>query len=91
MKLFEYQGKKVFAQAGIAVPESRLVVCDGADAEQVAARVNAAAVELAGGAERAVVVKAQLDMGGRGKAGLIRFAENPAAAAAAAREILAKG
>ena len=84
MKLFEFQGKELFARAGIPVPASRLVRVSEPDGstvpggmEGVLERVEAAAAELGAavpGLEK-VVVKAQLDMGGRGKAGLIRVAE----------------
>jgi succinyl-CoA synthetase beta subunit len=98
VKLFEFQGKELFASAGIPIPASRLVRIVEPDGIVVpggssgaAARVQEAAENVASeaGAQR-VVVKAQLDMGGRGKAGLIKVAE-PTAAAAAATEILATG
>ena len=89
MNLFEYQGKTVFRAAGIPVPESRLVICTGVAAAEIAAQVANAARDLAG--DSTVVVKAQLDMGGRGKAGLIRLALGAEAAAKAANEIMAKG
>lgn len=57
MKFLEYQAKEVFAKAGIPVPEGRV-------AENVA-EVRAAAEALGG----RVVVKAQVPIGGRGKAG----------------------
>ena len=87
MKLFEYQGKAVFQAAGIPVPESRLVPCAGVAVPDIASQVAKAAGELAG----TVVVKAQLDMGGRGKAGLIHVARGPEDAAEAARTIMGKG
>ncbi len=103
MKLFEFQGKELFAAAGIPLPASRLVriiepdgtpVPDGSESESgVSRRVHDAAVELAAetGADR-LVVKAQLDMGGRGKAGLIKVVgAGSEAAVGAAEEILAKG
>ena len=114
MKLFEFQGKELFAAAGIPLPASRLVRIiepDGSAAsggsESVGQRVRRAVVELAAGEERdpaaksgpdsvtsdhlpRVAVKAQLDMGGRGKAGLIKIVAREAAAAAA-EEILSSG
>jgi succinyl-CoA synthetase beta subunit len=103
VKLFEFQGKELFAAAGIPLPASRLVriiepdgtpVADRSGSEPgVSRRVREAAVELVreSGADR-VVVKAQLDMGGRGKAGLIKVVgAEPKAVAEAAAEILAKG
>ncbi len=110
MKRFEYQGKELFARVGMKVPASRLVrimESDGGDSpggrEGALQRVESAVRELAqksgGEAVSRVVVKAQLDMGGRGKAGLIQVVgpeqggkEGLAAAAVeAARAILSKG
>ncbi len=79
MKLFEYQAKELFAHAGIPVPRAELVeAADDATAERFSAAVAEAAGRLlsgdAGGDAGAsrVVVKSQLLMGGRGKAGLIK-------------------
>lgn len=106
MKLLEYEGKALFADAGITVPAGRtIVVGDGvpqpsvsaADRDAALSAVEAAAGELlasdatadaaAAGAPR-VVVKAQLDMGGRGKAGLIKVGSSPGEARTAAESIL---
>ncbi len=76
MDLFEYQGKELFARHGIPVPS-------GEAAETPEAARTAA--ERIGGR---VVVKAQVQVGGRGKAGGIKLAENPGEAEARAREIL---
>src|SRR3989449_10960441 len=76
MDLYEYQGKELFRRFGIPVSDGRL-----ATSPQEA---RAAAEELGG----PVVVKAQVLTGGRGKAGGIKLAENPAAAEAKARDIL---
>jgi succinyl-CoA synthetase beta subunit len=62
MKLHEYQAKEVFADAGIPVPDSRL-------ATSVAEAVDAA--ETVG---YPVAIKAQVQVGGRGKAGGIEIA-----------------
>ena len=64
MDLFEYQGKQYFAQFGIPVSP-------GAEADTVDAAV-AAAEEIG----YPVGVKAQVKVGGRGKAGGIKLAEN---------------
>ena len=64
MDLFEYQGKQLFARYGIPVS-------DGEAVETVDAAV--AAAERIG---YPVVVKAQVQVGGRGKAGGIQFATN---------------
>jgi succinyl-CoA synthetase beta subunit len=74
--LYEYQGKELFRRHGIPVSEGRLATTP--------AEVRAAAEELGG----PVVVKAQVLTGGRGKAGGVKLASDPADAEAKAGEIL---
>jgi succinyl-CoA synthetase beta subunit len=74
--LYEYQGKELFRRYGIPVSDGRLAVTPQ--------EARAAADELGG----PVVVKAQVLVGGRGKAGGIKLADDPADAEAKAREIL---
>ena len=76
MDLYEYQGKQLFARAGIPVSEGRLATTP--------AEARKAAEELGG----QVVVKAQVLVGGRGKAGGIKLADTPAEAEAHAEAIL---
>jgi succinyl-CoA synthetase beta subunit len=76
MKLHEYQAKSVFADAGISVPDSRLAT----DVDE--------AVEAAGAVGYPAAIKAQVQVGGRGKAGGIEIVEDEAAARAAAESIL---
>ena len=76
MDLFEHQAKELFARHGVAVPRGR-VAWSPEEAEAVAA-------ELGG----TVVVKAQVQVGGRGKAGGIQLAANPAEARARAERII---
>jgi len=76
MKLHEYQAKQVFADAGIPTPASQL-------AESVDEVLDAA--EEIG---YPVAVKAQVQVGGRGKAGGIKLAENAEEAEEAAESIL---
>src|SRR6476659_10132701 len=76
MDLLEYQGKQLFAQFGIPVSEGRVA--------RTPEEARAAAEELGG----QVVVKAQVLTGGRGKAGGIKLAEDPADAEQKARDIL---
>jgi succinyl-CoA synthetase beta subunit len=76
MDLYEYQGKQLFARFGIPVSEGKLVTTP--------AEARAAAEELGG----QVVVKAQVLVGGRGKAGGIQLADSPAEAETRAGEIL---
>jgi succinyl-CoA synthetase beta subunit len=88
VKLPEYRGKEAFREAGIPVPEGRLIsLSDHGDVREA---VRATAEELLAGAER-VVVKAQLLIGGRGKAGLIKTAGSAEEAADAAASILNRG
>jgi succinyl-CoA synthetase beta subunit len=74
--LYEYQGKQLFRRFGIPVSEGRLATSP--------AEARAAAEELGG----RVVVKAQVLTGGRGKAGGVKLAEDPADAERKASEIL---
>ena len=76
MDLYEYQGKELFARYGIPVSEGVIAVTPGA------AR---AAAEALGGP---VVVKAQVLVGGRGRAGGIKLAADPAEAEQHAQAIL---
>ncbi len=64
MDLFEYQGKQYFAKFGIPV-----------SAGGVAVTVDEA-VKVADASQYPVVVKAQVQVGGRGKAGGIKLADN---------------
>jgi succinyl-CoA synthetase beta subunit len=75
MKLYEYLAKEVLARAGVPIPPGRVV-----DTPEEAA----AAVREIGPA----ALKAQVLVGGRGKAGGIKFAETPEAAPAVASQIL---
>jgi succinyl-CoA synthetase beta subunit len=74
--LYEYQGKQLFARFGIPVSEGRLATTPE--------EARSAAEEIGG----PVVVKAQVLTGGRGKAGGIKLADDPADAEAKARDIL---
>src|SRR5881409_3421884 len=76
MDLLEYQGKQLFKRFGIPVSEGRLVTSPE-EARQ-------AAEELGG----QTVVKAQVLTGGRGKAGGVKLAEDPADAEQKAKDII---
>jgi succinyl-CoA synthetase beta subunit len=65
MKLHEYQAKQIFTRYWIPIPRGR-VTTTAAEAKQIAE-------ELGG----KVVIKSQVLVGGRGKAGGIRLARNP--------------
>ena len=76
MDLLEYQGKQLYAKHGLAVPEGR------------PATSVSEAVEAAEELGYPVVVKAQVLIGGRGKAGGIKLAKDRAEAEEAAQAIL---
>ena len=76
MDLYEYQGKELFRRFGIPTSEGRVAATP--------AEARAAAEELGG----QVVVKAQVLTGGRGKAGGVKLADDPADAERKAGEIL---
>jgi len=76
MDLYEYQGKQLFDRFGIPVSDGRLAVTPE--------EARAAAEEIGG----QVVVKAQVLTGGRGKAGGVKLADDPADAEQKARDIL---
>jgi succinyl-CoA synthetase beta subunit len=75
--LFEYQARDLFAAHGVPVLDA--IVATTAD------EAVAGAEKLGGGT---VVVKAQVKTGGRGKAGGVKLAHNPAEAGEKAGEIL---
>ncbi len=76
MKIHEYQAKQLFAEAGIPVPP-------GGVAETVAE-----AYSIAEKTNQPVMVKAQVHVGGRGKAGGVKYAENAESARVLAQKIL---
>jgi succinyl-CoA synthetase beta subunit len=75
-RLAEFQGKRVLASAGIAVPRGEVV--------HTPTEAAAAARRLGG----SLVIKAQASTTARAGRGLIRFADTPAAAEAAAAAML---
>ncbi len=76
MDLFEHQAKEIFAQYGVPVPTGKVATTPG-EARRIAE-------ELGG----RVVVKAQVKVGGRGKAGGVKVADDAADAEAKAKAIL---
>jgi len=74
--LYEYQGKELLARLGIPVPRGE-VAATPAEARAAAERIGGR-----------VVVKAQVQIGGRGKAGGIKLADTPEEAEARAAEII---
>src|SRR5512133_208138 len=77
MKLHEYQSKLIFAKYGIPIPKGR-VAATADEAKQIAKELGSR-----------VVIKSQVLVGGRGKAGGIRLAKSPDEAADLASQILA--
>jgi succinyl-CoA synthetase beta subunit len=77
MKLHEYQSKQIFSRYGIPIPKGR-VAATATEARQIAE-------ELGG----RVVIKSQVLVGGRGKAGGIRVAKSVKEAEEMATQILA--
>jgi succinyl-CoA synthetase beta subunit len=76
LKLHEYQSKQLFARHGIPIPRGK-VAATAREARDIAS-------ELGG----RVVIKSQVLVGGRGKAGGIRLAKSPGEAEELATQIL---
>jgi len=76
LKLQEFQSKRIFAQYGVPIPDG--------DVATTPVEARAIAERLGG----VVVVKSQVLVGGRGKAGGIKLAKSPAEAEAVAGRIL---
>ncbi len=76
MKLHEYQSKQIFARYGIPIPKGR-VAASALEARTIAEELGSR-----------VVIKSQVLVGGRGKAGGIRLAKTPHEAEEVAAQIL---
>ncbi len=76
MNLHEYQSKRIFAKYGIPIPNGE-VAATPTEARAIAERLGGP-----------VVIKSQVLVGGRGKAGGIKVAKNAAEAEALATQIL---
>ena len=76
MKLHEYQSKRIFAEFGVPIPRGD-VATTPEQARRITARLG-----------KRVVVKSQVLVGGRGKAGGIRLADHPDEAERVADQIL---
>lgn len=75
-RLFEYQGKQLLKAHKMPIPQGE-VATTPEQARQIADKIG-----------KPVACKAQIWAGGRGKAGGIRFAQNPAEAEEVARQLL---
>jgi succinyl-CoA synthetase beta subunit len=78
MRIYEYETKELLAEKGVAAPRSGLAH-SADEAAELAARIGGP-----------VAIKAQTLLKARGKAGLIKFAEDPAQAKKAATELLGR-
>ncbi len=76
MKIHEYQAKQIFAKYDIPLPAGEMATTPD-EAKEIAARIG-----------KPVMVKAQVHVGGRGKAGGIKKADNPDEAFEMASRIL---
>ena len=76
MKLHEYQSKRIFAEYGVPIPDGD-IASTPSEAKAIAERIG-----------KAVVIKSQVLVGGRGKAGGIKLAKTPEEAEEVAGRIL---
>ena len=77
MKIHEYQAREIFSRYGLPVPPAK-VAATPEEAEAIAKEIG-----------KPVVVKAQVLVGGRGKAGGVKLAKDAAEAKQRAKDILA--
>jgi succinyl-CoA synthetase beta subunit len=77
LRLYEYEAKRLFTKFGIPITSGEVV--------QTSAQAKAFAEKL----NKPVVLKAQILSGGRGKAGGVKFANNPEEAQRKAEELFA--
>ena len=80
MKIHEYQAKEILRKAGVPVPNGEMVT--------TLEEADTAAKALFSAGSTAVVVKAQIHAGGRGKGGGVKVAKSLEDAAAASKAIL---
>jgi succinyl-CoA synthetase beta subunit len=76
VKIHEYVAKDIFNRGGIPVPQSRIAMSPE-EAKKVAIEIN-----------KPVAIKSQVLVGGRGKAGGIKFADDPEDVETIAKQIL---
>jgi len=78
--LFEYQGKELFASHGVPIQQGKIATTPE--------EARAIAAEFLAAGKPGVVIKAQVKVGGRGKAGGVKLAADPGEAQAKAAAIL---
>jgi succinyl-CoA synthetase beta subunit len=78
--LFEYQAKDLFASYGVPIQQGKIATTP--------AEARAIAAEFIAAGKPGVVIKAQVKVGGRGKAGGVKLASDPDEAQAKAEKIL---
>jgi succinyl-CoA synthetase beta subunit len=78
--LFEYQAKQLFANYEVPIQQGKVATTPE--------EARAAAAEFISAGKSGVVIKAQVKVGGRGKAGGVKFARDPDEARAKAEQIL---
>jgi len=76
MKLYEYQVKEIFKKEGIPVPEGQ-VAEKSEEVKKYVEKIN-----------QGVAIKSQVHVGGRGKAGGIKFASNPSEAQTISEQLI---
>jgi len=76
VKLHEYQSKRIFAEYNVPIPQGDIATTP-AEAREIAKRLDSP-----------VVIKSQVLVGGRGKAGGVKLAKNPDEAESLADQIL---
>ena len=75
-RLYEYQGKQLLKAAKVPIPQGE-VATTPQEVAKIAEKIG-----------KPVAIKAQIWAGGRGKAGGIKFANNPGEAEAVAKDLL---
>jgi len=75
-RLYEYQGKQLLKTAKVPIPQGE-VATSPQEARKIAEKIG-----------KPVAIKAQIWAGGRGKAGGIKFANNPSEAETVAKDLL---
>ena len=76
MKLHEYQSKRIFAEYGVSIPRGDIAT-SAVEAREIAKELG-----------KPVVIKSQVLVGGRGKAGGIKLARDPDEAETVAKQII---